>query len=525
MKKISLIFLCFLWSNLQAQQLGILDTSFAINGISAIDQSIFESNLALTIQPDGKIVSVGFMEDHGKSKLTALRYLPTGNLDTTFGNKGVFAIAYRPHTNIAQAVTLQPDGKILVAGYTRNAQLPTITNEELLVLRLDINGSIDSTFGTNGVKILNQSYNERPIGIRVIENGKILIAGNKFRENISNFLVYRLNSDGSVDNSFGTNGYKEVFITNNSWNYCYAMELQSDGKILLAGEATVLSEANFGLIRLNSDGSYDLTFSDDGKTTQNISALDDGAQAILLQPDGKIILGGYALTPDNKTETALIRFNPDGSLDPSFGASGMVLTQLGAEYSMIADLNLTASGNIIVAGTLNHYPTFFDLFLSKYTTEGVLDENFGDQGLIFTDYDGHYDGISDAQISSDGRIVVSGAVVSTSNSISEYLLARYWFGEGSDVTDILQVEDIAWAFPNPTSGRKLTLNYTLQKPAIVSFELFSMRGDKVVSLAQFDQAEGKQNETIALPSGLADGAYLVGIRASNKQSFIKIIIQ
>lgn len=525
MKKINLLFLWLLVNSLQAQQLGVLDTSFANNGISAIDQSIFESNLAFTIQPDGKIVSVGFMEASGKSKLTVLRYLPMGDLDTTFGNNGVFAIAYRPHTNIAQAVTLQPDGKILVAGYTRNAQLPTLTNEELIVLRLDINGSPDSTFGTNGITILNQSYNERPIGIRVIENGKILIAGNKFRENISNFLTYRLNNDGTVDNSFGTSGYKEVFILNNSWNYCNAMELQPDGKILLAGEVNVLSEANFGLIRLNPDGSYDLTFSDDGKTTQNISAQDDGAQAILLQPDGKIILGGYALTSDNKTEAALTRFNPDGSLDDSFGISGMVLAQMGAEYCMIADLNLTASGNIIVAGTLNHYHTYFDLFLAKYNAEGILDENFGNQGLIFTDYDGHYDGISDAQISADGKIVVSGAVVKTSNPISEYLLARYWFGEGSAVTEITQIEASAWAFPNPTSDRKLTLNYTLQEPAIVSFDLFSIHGEKIASLAQFDQAEGEQNETIALPSGLADGAYLVGIRASNKQSFIKIIIQ
>jgi uncharacterized delta-60 repeat protein len=525
MKKIAFLILYLFLLELHAQQSGTLDTTFAVKGLSITDRNTFESNIAFTLQPDNKVVAVGFTEEMGASKLTVLRYLPDGSLDPTFATNGVYAGTYLVHTNIAQAVTLQPDGKILVAGYATNASSGVTFNEDMFVLRFKANGIPDSSFGSNGQRRLNLGYNERPVSIRLLSDGKILVAGSVFHNLVSSFLVYRLNNDGSVDNSFGSSGRKEAFITNGLWNYCYAMELQPDGKILLAGEAETTAGLDFALIRLNSDGSYDTTFSEDGKTTQEISAADDGAQSMFLSSDGKILLGGFAVNADDKTEIALMRFSADGNLDGTFGNAGKVLAQMGADYSAVADLCLTSTGNILVAGTAKRYPSYFDFFLAKYKPDGSLDDSFGAQGITYTDYDGHYDGISDAQILPDGKILVAGTGVNTANSISEYLLARYWFGEYSGNEDVAQILVSTWAYPNPTHERKVTLNYHLLEAAEVSFELFSMQGKLLGSRPRFEQAAGKQTEIFTLPSGLAAGAYLIGLRAGDKQTVIKIIIQ
>lgn len=525
-KTIHLVF-CLLLSKLQAQQPGTLDATFAQSGFSIIDRSTFESNLAFTVQPDGKVVAVGFTEEAGESKFTVLRYLPDGTLDETFANQGVMEATFFPSTNVAQAVTLQSDGKILVAGYATNIQWPTFFNEELVIVRLHPNGSRDSTFGTNGTAILNLGYNERPVGIRLTNNDKILVAGNVFQDISSNFFVARLSTDGKVDPTFGINGIRQVFITNGLWNYCQAMEIQPDGKILLAGEAEASGgKTDFALIRLNADGSYDATFSGDGKAINNISPTDhDGAQAMLLMPNGKIMLGGYAVTPDNRTEIAFTRFNSDGSVDNSFGNAGQVLTQIGTDYGSIADMSLSLLGNIVVAGTAQRHPGYFDFFLAKYSPDGSLDNGFGDQGIVYTDFDGHYDGIAAAQILPDGKILVAGTGVKTSNSISEYLLARYWFGESLGTESIAQVTAFASAYPNPTHERKITLTYHLLEAAEVALELYAMNGAHLASLSKFGQAIGKQKESVTLPPGLAAGAYLIGLRAGDKQTYVKIIVQ
>ncbi|MFN0216146.1 MAG: T9SS type A sorting domain-containing protein [Saprospiraceae bacterium] len=525
MKKTTFLIMCLFLSKLQAQQSGALDTTFAIHGFSTVDRSTFESILAFTVQPDGKIVAVGFTEESGVSKMAVLRYLPNGSLDGTFATNGIFEGTFLGSINVAQAVTLQPDGKILVAGYTTNLQSSSTYNEDLVVLRLNANGVPDNTFGTSGAAIGSLGYNERPVGIRMTNDGRILVAGNVFHGSASNMFITRLTNDGNLDISFGVNGLNQVSITNGLWNYCQAMEVQPDGKILLAGEAKTFAGLNFALIRLDPNGIYDLTFSGDGKNMHNISTTDDGAQAMLLLPDGKILLGGYANTADNKTEIALTRFNADGSLDNSYGDAGKVLTQMGLDHCAVADLNLTGMGNIIVAGTAKRYPSYFDFYLAKYKSDGTLDDNFGEQGITFTDYDGHYDGISDAQILADGNILVAGTGVKTSNSISEFLLARYWYGEGSATGDITQVEASAWAYPNPTSERKVTLSYNLLETAKVSLDLYSLRGELLSSLSKFEQAAGSQKEAVTLPPGLAAGTYLIGLRAGEKQTFIKIIVQ
>ena len=522
MKKTIFLGLSLVFSQLQAQQSGELDATFGVNGIRTFDQKSFESIVDFAVQPDGKIVATGFTEDDGESKMIVLRYLPNGTLD---GNFVGLEASFLPSTNIAQAIALQPDGKILIAGYATNAQAPTVYNEELVVLRLNSNGIPDNSFGTNGATILNLGINERPVSIRVTTNGKILVAGNAFANTTSSFFATRLNSNGSIDNSFGVNGLNVVYISNGLWNYCQEMELQPDGKILLAGEVKAFNGNNFALIRLNPDGGYDPTFSGDGKTTLNVSSTDDGAQAMLLTPDGKILLGGYALDADGKTEIALARFNADGSLDDSFGNAGKVLAQMGTDYGSVADLCATAMGNIIVTGTAKRYPSYFDFFLAKYKSDGSPDQSFGNQGITYTDYDGHYDGISSAEILPDGRILVAGTGVKISNSISEFLLARYWQGEGSGTSNIEQVAVSVWAYPNPTSEPKITLSYHLLEASEVALELFSLDGNLIGPLSKLRQNAGRQKELITLPPGLTAGAYLIGLRAGDKQTFVKIIVQ
>jgi uncharacterized delta-60 repeat protein len=366
---------------------GMLDTSFGSNGIVVTDLgSPSDTGLNLVLQTDGKIVVAGTAQldsSNPNNRTTILaRYNPDGTLDTTFGIKGKVATA------VGGPVALQTDGKLIVGGATTGG---------IGLARYNTSGTLDTTFGTNGVASVWENNNSnfrytlsdlvvQPDGRIVVIGFQEAIGGNHVNCEIALVQKNGVMGDGSRG-SFDENNFPE-----SERNFCKAVALQSDGKIVLSGHA----EPNFSGMaiivgRLNSGSAYsfDPTFGTNGHGTvvTPIANFKHGNGALAIQADGKIALAGSTYA-DNYTNAnlAIVRYNNNGTLDNTLGGSGIVITDLGMN-EVGNDLAIQADGKIIVAGK-SYSSTSSDFLLVRYNADGTLDSSFGNSGKAILDLGG-----------------------------------------------------------------------------------------------------------------------------------------
>lgn len=230
---------------------------------------------------------------------------------------------------------------------------------------------------------------------------------------------------GELDPSFDGDG---VVLTDFGATTERAVDtaIQSDGKIVAAGE----SGGDFALARYNPDGSLDISFGGDGKVTTDFGGVRDIADAVAIQSDGKIVAAGRFFPRPYSDDFALARYNSDGSLDTSFGVSGKVITNLGGA-DVIEDVAIQSDGKIVAAG-FRLFPGW-DFALARYNPDGSLDTSFGVNGVVLTDIGGSDIAFALAVQPADGRYVAAGA--SESDTDSDFALARY-FGDQSVIIDI-----------------------------------------------------------------------------------------
>lgn len=175
---------------------------------------------------------------------------------------------------------------------------------------------------------------------------------------------------------------------------------------------------------------------------------DDIPFAIEVLPDGKILLGGYSVGNDNLSNFSFAQFTADGNVDNNFGSSGKVITPVGDGYGTIADLSILPNGDII-ADTAKNSCTAFDFAMAKYDQFGTLKTDFATQGFLFTDSGQNSDGINEAQLLPDGKMIVVGTGVNMSNSISEFLIARYVFDQNVATSSLADFVGFCSNFPKP----------------------------------------------------------------------------
>jgi uncharacterized delta-60 repeat protein len=259
--------------------------------------------------------------------------------------------------------------------------------------------------------------------VAIQADGKIVAAGQTAPGGLScQFALARYNTDGSLDPSFGPDGTVMTDFGGGFAAFAQArgIAIQVDGKIVAAGVGGPSSD--FALARYNTDGSLDPSFGPGGTVTTDFGGF-DGANAVAIQADGKIVaagIGGFLST------FALTRYNTDGSLDPSFGTGGQVTTQFtGLNSESAMGLAIQTNGKIVAAG-FAFFPFFHsDFALARYNTDGSLDPSFGTGGTVMTDFgdgvDAEGDGVA---IQADGKIVVVGGA-GPCTPPCEFALARY----------------------------------------------------------------------------------------------------
>jgi uncharacterized delta-60 repeat protein len=318
---------------------GTLDNTFGTEGkvVTSIEPGSEGNSVA--IQSDGKILLGG----SSRWFINLVRYNSDGSLDTAFGTGGkVITDIEGYYGEKCKSVALQSDGKILLGGY---GQHNSSDKPYFILVRYNTNGTLDDTFGTGG-KIIGRAGQGRSL---IIQNdGKILLGGGS---NFT-FALVRYNANGILDTTFGTGG--EVITAVGSSGEGNSLGIQSDGKIVLGGYA----DSNFALVRYNTDGSLDNTFGLGGRVTTVIGTYSAG-KSIGIQNDGKIVLGGYA-----EADFALVRYNSNGTLDNTFGNGGKVITPIGVVFNPGNSLDIQNDEKIVMGGDANNG----DMALVRYNS-------------------------------------------------------------------------------------------------------------------------------------------------------------
>ena len=409
--------------------------------------------IASALQADGKIVVVGASKHGGPAPLRGIdfalaRYNPNGSLDTTFGTGGKVTTDFYGSAGDerATAVAIQPDGKIVVAG-TVNSDTQNTNNYDFALARYNTDGSLDTSFGTGGKLTTNildgQVRLDAAVSVVLQPDGKIVVGGSTSPSDTGvDFALVRYNPNGSLDASFGTGG-KVTTNFNGNPAVLSALVIQPDGKLVAAGTMFVGSinssiTADFALARYNPNGSLDTGFDGDGKVISDFfssanNPRDDVIGGMTLQPDGKIVVAGVSeKTPDQTAaDFAVARYNPNGSLDATFGTNGITTTDFSFVINMASSVVLQPDGKIVVGGITNgliepdvntrllkvteiaYSPRASDFGIARYLPNGTLDSSFGTGGRSVTDFFGSVDALTDLALDSDGNILAVGFTQTT----------------------------------------------------------------------------------------------------------------
>lgn len=362
---------------------GDLDTSFSGDGKRAIDFGGTDAANAVLVQPDGRIVLAGGGAGANESSFCVARLRPSGALDTTFGSGGKRTIDFGGVNDAAFGAALQADGKILLAGSS---------DLQVAVARLNPSGSLDTTFSGDGKRLFSWGGLGRAMAVLGLGNGKILVGGFSGPEG-GNIQVARLNASGTLDTGFSTGGKAPVDFGGTEFGL--AMARQANGRILVAGSSSIVGGV---VARLRANGALDPDFGGDGRVPLPGGGV---ARAVLVQPDRRIVvagnLGGSAMM-------SVTRLNSNGTPDMTFGAAGTTSIDFGSLADLGNDVVLQPDGKIVVAG---YTQADEEVAVARLNPDGSLDATFGAAGKATVDFGVATFGFA-AALQANGRIVVAG---------------------------------------------------------------------------------------------------------------------
>jgi uncharacterized delta-60 repeat protein len=447
---------------------GALDNTFGSGGIKLFDppgnacdpvNSICGGEVfrGVTVQSDGKIVATGSWGSYatfpstsgsiGSSLMTA-RFNADGSLDTTFNAAGAPGYSLTKlsrgwYTDIGFSVKVQPDGKIISLGYSDQSDdypavgSPAWFDQNFLFVRLNADGTRDSSYGTPrtlrtgvvtppGVVVIDLSSDgttyDNGYSLVLDSAGRAVGAGLRTDQatNSQSYIgAVRLNTNGSVDYTFGPDkdnngtpdGYFYTQMLGGSRDTTGGVAVQTDGKVVLAGGTDIGGgKSNFALVRHNTNGSLDTSFGGTGLVKAGTALDNNGANAVAIQTDGKIVATGGSYGSSGTPTVTTMRFNSNGALDGTFGSGGIVQTSLGSNANVAYAIAIQSDGKILVGGSVSDAASNWDFYLIRYNSNGTLDTGFNGSGYLRMDIgrNQNYDEIHAILVQPDGKIVIGG---------------------------------------------------------------------------------------------------------------------
>lgn len=342
-----------------------------------------------------------------------------GDLDVTFGGDGKVTTGFEYSASIAD-VAMQSDGRIVAVGWTG-----TLDHFDFAVVRYQLNGILDTSFGNGGKVTLDfpTDHDDAANAVAIQSDGKIVVAGESVYTFLLNvrFAIARYTTNGSLDSTFGVGGKIITDFGQASWDGIRDLAIQTDGKLVAVGSTYSDSTGgDFAIVRYDSQGNLDPSFGVGGIVTTDLTGVSDSANAVALQNDGKILVAGLTA---NSQKIGIIRYNPNGSVDSSFGSYGQLTTDIpdnidGSDVHMA----LQSDGKIVLS-VCGYGPEYVeDSFLMRYNKNGILDTTFGNDGIVNVDFTNQNE-IHGIAVQPDSKILIAGWGFTQSY---DFLLARYF---------------------------------------------------------------------------------------------------
>ena len=494
---------------------GILDATLDGDGkLTTLFEKGNDRMKTLLVLPNDKLIAIGISDYRNANNsigrdIILSKYNSDGSLDTSFGNSGKVLSILGQQLNTISTAALQPDEKIVVGNMYYN---PTEATYSYEIIRYNANGSLDTTFGTNG---------KRPIiyyaeSIIFQPDGKIIIAGSGTLDTVNyGYIISRFNSNGTPDTSFDGDGSK-LFSFGEFIYTGITIMLQHDNKIVLSCTTSATDvdggAAKFALARFNSDGGLDTAFGNNGTVTTLIgySALTDTG---FLKPDGKIIVAGKSFPGDGSINFSSVQYNSNGTIDTAYGTDGVSSSGLWFNYKEINSILLQADDKLLVVlSQQNGIQNTYDFNLRRFNPDGTYDTGFSGLYGVSTSFYNGYDEAFAALLQSDDKIVVGGT---THNGINyDFALTRYdnvILGLPEDTVD----SSTLVIYPNPVADI-LHIQSANALTEIIGCSVYTLLGQLV-----YNSSDNKQEIDTA---NLSCGIYTIVIRTNKgivNKKFVK----
>lgn len=379
---------------------GSQDLTFGNSGVATAPGTQEGDGIrGLTVQPSGKIVAIGYWAtpsySHGWN-FHAARYNSDGALDTTFGNAGIYDHDISGRHDVPRGYAVQSDGKIILGG---DIEYNTSANYRATLTRITPNGTLDTTFAENGVWIDSRGIRSNLLRLVALPNDKLLITGRD--GDYGRAWILRLFADGSIDNSFGSGGYV-YFNDNGGEKLGVGVLVDSFGKAVVAGVSGSLA----WIYRLNSNGSLDSTFGSGGEKTYTLTGSELGINSVLKSTNGYIVTGSIRNGTTGKKNILLLKINQNGTLATSFGTAGLSIVTPSdtAEITGLASA-IDSKGIIYIAGVRDDSGTTVGS-LTAIGPDGRLIIQFGNNGFT----SGQASFYESLALQEDGKVLTGGQI-------------------------------------------------------------------------------------------------------------------
>lgn len=384
------------------------DSTTTLNGTVDFGVGSTSVSTSTVIEATGKIVVGGYVNLSGSttSDFTLVRYNADRTIDTTFGIGGKLVADFGGDDK-GYGVSIDAQGRIFIAGSTI---VGGKTSFALMCYKAD--GTVDTSFGSGGKLItdFNGSSDNKGYSIKVDASGRILISGSTLINGKRDVAVVRYTATGSLDTSFGTGG-KVTTDCGGDDDEGKSITIDSSGRIVVAGTATINGKRDFAVVRYKVDGSLDTSFGTGGKITTDCGGGDDDGKSLKIDVSGNILVAGTAVI-NGKRDFTIVRYKADGSLDTSFGTGGKVTIDCGGDDDA-RTIEIDGSGKILIGGSININGST-DSAIVRLNANGTLDTSFGVGGKLIKDYGGN-DEINSIAIDASGQLVLAGVTYNTGN--------------------------------------------------------------------------------------------------------------
>ncbi len=523
MKKIFLFSLLFYivsaFCPVKAQDPGDLDLDFGYNGFRFIGYNDMTVKANVTgLQSDGKIIMAGYVDSLQHTDIIVSRLDTEGYVDYAFGDDGFKTFHFNTMDEILDMVILDDD-HIILAGYTggNTGRL----DYSGVFMKLEPDGSVDETFGTDGVVEISLDEQTYVNGLSLQNDGKIIVCGHVVNttDGVDAF-VGRFNANGTPDMSFDTDGY--CYFDYYDTDIFEAVRIQSDGRIIAAGSVFNVGDLRETLVaRFNTDGSIDVSFNESGYIATSVYDF-EYPKSVLVQDDGKIVTGGSAYsTVTNKYVMILSRFNADGTLDNSFAYNGYI--SFGGDYDTKGyDVILQPDDKIIASGQYTvdagDYSAFVMIRLN--TSDGFPDNGFGTNGWVITPFDYSIAAAKSMVLQDDGKLLAAGFAYRDATEHFDMAIARYYTGLYSSVKENNADFTNLYFSPNPATDQiKIYIPGAEAQHAQVG--IFELTGKKIQEFSSIIQ-----NDIIHFNvASINEGCYILKINTIKQHYSDKLIIR